>query len=122
MKLDAYVSSDMYRAGTDEDGEAVIAEVYFIMAEAQDGRRWVHPQRFYGAEYFEHHDEECGVYFGYADVREDAEAQAVELLAKVLEAGTIDLTGWRSTYSAYGSASYSEADTIAWEREIDSRW
>ena len=110
-----YVSSDLYRAGTDEDGEAYIAEYYFVMAEAKDGRRWVHQHTFNGAEFYEH-DDDHGYSYGYRDIREEAEAKAEALLAKVKKAGVIDLTYWKSTYSAYGSSAYSEAETIAWER------
>ena len=114
--LDIYVSSDLYRAGTDEDGEDYIAEYYFLMAEAKDGRRWVHRESFEGAEYYEHADEEWGGSYGYRDIREEAEAKAEALLAQVKKAGVIDLAKWKSTYSAYGSSSHNEAELIAWER------
>ena len=44
------IVSDLYQAGRTEDGDAYTAEVYYVMAEDEDGNRWQHFAAFPGCE------------------------------------------------------------------------
>jgi hypothetical protein len=97
------VVSDLYKAGTDEDGD-FIAEAYFVMAEDSKGRRWTHCESFEGAEQVEADD---GWWY-WSDIREEAKSKA-ELIVSLLEVSR-SMDGFRRTESAYGSEAYSQDD------------
>lgn len=124
MSLTVGIYSDLYCAGLTEDGEQFIGHIFFVSAEAPDGRRWVHAQSFKGVE--EGFDEEFGYpYFG--DVRDEATAKAEALASAVrahLEAGgKLDLTCWNEADPVYGSNAYESLDSMGYfkdrEKEVE---
>ncbi len=108
-KLIIDVISDLYRAGVTEDGEDYTAEMYKILAESEDGSRWVHNMTFAGccASYTED-----GVYFD--DIREEAMKRAKAFANKIRKhlanGGSLDLDCWVERDPAYGSRAYQELD------------
>jgi hypothetical protein len=109
------IVSDLYVAGRTEEGREYTAEVYFVMAEDEQGNRWTHYAHFPGCEVGT--DDE-GLPF-FSDVRDVAKARAGHLLDRILESGgAMNLSHWRDTSPAYGSAAYiayGQADDLAAE-------
>src|SRR5690606_24986507 len=113
MSLIVDVYSALYCAGLTEDGEEYIGHIFFVRAEAPDGRRWAHVQGFDGVSV--EYDEEFGCTY-YGDIREEASARAEALAAKIkayLEAGgKLDPTCWNEMDPAYGSSAYDSLDVM----------
>jgi hypothetical protein len=102
-KLIFGVESDLYVAGRTEDGCDYTAELYFVVAEDDNGNRWRHRDTFAGCRVMD--DEEGERHF--VDVRASAEASAQRLaLASERAASTIDLAEWVELRPVYGSAAY----------------
>lgn len=122
MSLIIDVSSSLYCAGLTEDGEEFIGHIFFVRAEAPDGRRWVHVRGFDGVN--EEFDEEFGCTY-YGDVREEATAKAEALASKVqthLEAGgKLDPACWNEVDPAYGSNAYDSLDAMGYFKEMEKR-
>lgn len=114
MNMSVEVVSELARFGHDEFGQPYIGEVYFLMAEYEDGSRLRHTHKFYGVEVY---DTEEGI--GFADIREEALAEAEALCAKVQASGKLSLKFWVFAEPAYGSRAYSESDTLDWERRME---
>lgn len=114
MKLTFAVISDVYLAGhRSDDGMPFTAQVYFVQAEADDGRRWNHRSRFRGAA-VEWCPETGENYF--LDTRDTAIARAEHLLRRIEDAGKIDFTHWDATRPCYGSEAYCGAEELMLER------
>jgi hypothetical protein len=107
MKYDISVATDLYTAGNTEDGQPFIAELYYVVMQYEDGRKFQHQAIFFGAEYSEDEDG-----FGYADVRETALANA-ERLAERVRNGNINFRCWDEVDPAYGSDAYVAQGTEA---------
>ena len=112
--VEVFVRSDLYEAGRTEDGSSYLAELYMVVAEEADGTRWVHNHFFPGAE--EEVSPDGFSYFG--DVREEAEALAESLAAKVRESGEFDTTYWAVSTPAYGSDAYVRSVAGMSDREL----
>ena len=98
------VVSDLYEAGKKDDGSSYSAEVYYVLAEDDNGIRWKHSVAFRGCEVC--HDEETGERY-FTDVREAAKAKATHLLARIQTAERdINFDYWIPTYPVYGSPAY----------------
>lgn len=112
----AYVWSDLYEAGRTEDGHEYYAEEYFVVVQFTDGSRLKHNHHFRGA--VRHVDDEGCPH--YEDVREKALAAATKLADKVraflTHNGVLTMTSWSEWHAEYGSAAYSEIDTVIWEK------
>lgn len=109
------VAADAYLVGHSDDGMPFTALVYFVQAEAADGRRWNHNARFRSSER-EYND--CGEPCFTRD-GEKAKAAAERLLARIERAfGRIDLAHWCEARPAYGSDAYCGAEELAYEREV----
>ena len=102
-KADVGVASDLYHAGTADDGHPFLAEVYFVYVSFIDGEQWRHGTRFPGCE--AGHCEETGEPY-FLDRRECAKAVAERLAARVRAAGRIDIRLWDEDEPAYGSPVY----------------
>lgn len=118
----AYVASDLYQAGRRfDDGQPFIAECYYVLIENEAGRRFHHEAVFKGAA--RKVCEETGEYW-FADLRQEAEAKAERLAARVnaaLAVGiALDSSRWYEVDPAYGSDAYiaqgTEAKRAAQER------
>lgn len=93
MKLKFSVQSDLVQVGTHfEDGEPIIRQCFYVRAEAEDGRRWVHQRSFCTAQ-------------GPADPETDM-ARAEMLCSRIEEVGIIDLRFWDEVDPRYGSPAY----------------
>ena len=111
---DIEVTADLYDAGKDEDGRPFYAEVYYVVAEDDDGNRLRHNVSFPGALRMEGHD-----FVAFHDVRKEALAKAERLAARVRAACLLDTQHWSETEPAYGSKAYlayGQADQVARER------
>lgn len=89
-------------------GEAVIADVYEVVAQDDRGRRWVHQQAWPTVEY--NHEASCEVGEPVYTIIKRAEQNAQEVADQVDAAGVIDLQYWSETIAEYGSAAHNEAD------------
>ena len=111
------VASDVYDAGTSEDGEMMEGLSFYLVATAPNGRRFVHNKRFNSPAR------------GWLDRTKTAVAA---LLARVLAAqgadawqGPVGNTAWTESDPAYGSEAYAsnwraiEADRLDMEKRCD---
>ena len=110
----AEVVTDLYQAGVTEDGEAYVAELYYVAIENAAGRRFAHNAVFRGA--IARQCEESGDHY-FEDVREGAKAKVEALCARVaaaLDAGrALDADLWNEVDPAYGSDEYVSQGTEA---------
>jgi hypothetical protein len=103
-----FVRASLAVAGRDIDGE-VICDVFEVIAEAADGRRWAYAEAtFPNRSYSEEGSAECGepVFVWDQDAEAKAEALAGELATSRWE---IDPAKWVAIEAAYGSASHDES-------------
>lgn len=96
------VHTDLYHAGTTEDGEAYHAECYCVIAERKDGKRLAHFRTFEGC--VVHHSENGEI--GFEDVRKEAFADACKLSMRVEVYRVINLNYWHEVSPVYGSEYY----------------
>lgn len=83
------IKSEVYKAGSTEDGTPYIAEVFFVVAQEEDGKEWEHPARFPGARYWQNEDS-----FGYEDVREEAKEKVNALIQSLQHREGFSFAGW----------------------------
>lgn len=103
--------SDMFNAGTTEDGSQKIGLVWYVQCELDNGRRFAHAARWYstkaefcpelGANWFPDNSEE-------AETR--AEAMAVRIREHLATGGKLDRYHWSEIDPRYGSEAYSDLD------------
>lgn len=110
-KITFQVQSELYSAGLTEDGEPYHAELFFVVAEHEDGRRWHHHAQFHGAKC--HLTDEGTPYF--EDIRCYARKQANAVMRLVelhyAEAGeACDFRSWEEASPRYGSTCWSAED------------
>lgn len=110
-KITFSIASDLYIAGRTEDGAEYHAELFYVVAEHEDGRRWHHPAAFHGAKC---HLRDDGMPF-YEDIRCYArkQARAVMRLCELhyAERGeACDFRSWDAAPPVYGSAAWSRED------------
>jgi len=74
-----FIRTELYKAGTDTDGQDFIAERYTIIREHKDGSRFAYTQTFKGAERWDDREGD----WGWNDVRDEA-FQAAETLMTTL--------------------------------------
>lgn len=84
--MEFFTRSELRDGGRDEDGQMIVVEVFYVVVEVENGRRWAHN-------------------FSSTD-----EARVLQLLVKISAAGAIDLAHWQEVAARYGSASHNEAD------------
>jgi hypothetical protein len=82
-----FVRSELYQAGTTEDGQPFIAESFVIVREFDDGTREAYKEVFKGAEAYK---DEHGFFAGYADIRKEAREAAEALLPTVVDTKSVD--------------------------------
>tara|TARA_R110000803_G_scaffold51919_7_gene107071 strand:+ start:15382 stop:15726 length:345 start_codon:yes stop_codon:yes gene_type:complete len=80
------LASDLYKAGLDEDGYDYEAELYYVVIDLEDGRRFQSNDYFLGCK--TGFDEEGEPFF--QDIRDEAEAKA-EALASTFDREDVDL-------------------------------
>ena len=109
------VSSELANFGVDEDGSSYYGEIYYVIIEFADGRRYRNKHAFPGCEVF---SDDVGM-SQFDDIRESALAD-VERLATKIKASSkeINLDFWFKLPARYGSDAYSEAQVMAWERNV----
>ena len=83
---DIGVDSDLYKAGVTEDGYDYTAELYYVVIDLEDGRRFKSNAYFVGCK--TGFDEEGESFF--QDIREEAKAKAKEL-ASTFDRKNVDL-------------------------------
>jgi len=111
------VESELYVAGKCEEGRDYTAEAYYVVAEAPDGKSYSKGW-FPGCESKVHYDEDFGEGFHYfADIREEAKAEAEALLAKSSEEDPTKADGWIFLRNAYESEAYANYDSYSEYRD-----
>jgi hypothetical protein len=90
--------SNLYAKGVTEDGEADVWEAWDVVAEAEDGRRWVHVRTFLG--------HELGVH-GAAEAAARLSVRVEEARGAGKWAGPVGNAHWSEIRPAYGSPAYS---------------
>ena len=118
MSLIIAVREDLYNAGVRCDGHGFHASLYYVIAEAPDGRRWAHNRVFKGAR--REVCEETGDPV-FIDLRESSR-HAAEVLASRVEAWLksgerLDLAYWGEIDPAYGSQAYQDLDALSYFKE-----
>jgi len=103
-----YTHSDLYVAGTDEEGRDYTAEVYYVIAEFLNGERFSHPESFKGC--VAGYDDEYSMPY-FEDVREEAKAKCQAIIDS-----NPPIEGWYEMSPAYGSRTY--ANNPQWEEEL----
>ena len=99
------VASDAYEAGHTEDGQQYTAELYYIVAEDEDGNRWRHNVDFHGCIVYRDFD---GVPL-FRDIRAKQNERVTTLLNQIIiHAGELDMTHWTNMRPAYGSYAYQQ--------------
>lgn len=104
------VRSDLFELpGRDEDGELAVGTVWYVIAEAADGRRWSHSMSF------KQHgmvDYEEGRFPGIINCTAEAQAEALcERITKAVAAGRrLDEEHWTQIDPCYGSEAYQRLD------------
>ena len=105
------ISSYLSNIGKSEDGETVMAVVYFIIAECDDGRRFSHMANFPCS--IMEYDSEFGIPT-FVDVSVKAEESAEHLLARIESSGispeNLNTDYWTEVAPAYGSIAYTSMD------------
>ncbi len=104
-----YVDCDFYNAGMTEDGEDFVAESYFVVVQRLDGHRLAHAKVFLGCEAGIIDDDDEGQFNGlpyFGDVRKEAKEAADNLVARIMEVGTIDTDHWFVAEPSYGAEAY----------------
>lgn len=124
MALEISAVSDLFNYGMTEDGEAFIAERFYIMAEADNGQRWVHTARFdsvvksYG-------DEDCDGMVFFEDHRQEAsdkaEALAVRIRLFMNAGGKLDPMHWIESDPRYGSDAYQTLDNQGYFKDLERK-
>jgi hypothetical protein len=122
------ITSYLHKFGTTEDGEDFVGEVYFIVAELEDGTRYSHFATFPGAT--AEVDEEHGIPY-FPDRREEAMAEAENLLGRIEAelgesikrhgADCLNPDYWTEVAPAYGSRAYIDLDMEGVYAELERR-
>tara|TARA_Y100001951_G_scaffold92556_1_gene87430 strand:+ start:51 stop:383 length:333 start_codon:yes stop_codon:yes gene_type:complete len=106
--MEFYTHSDLYVAGTDEDGHDYLAEVYYVIARFRNGEQRIHPQSFEGC--VAGYDYEYGIPY-FEDVREEAKAKCQAIIDS-----NPCIDDWLEIQPSYGSQAY--AADPRWEEEL----
>lgn len=105
--MNIQVITELYDAGTTEDGQVFAAERFIVQAEAADGSRLNHYVFFNGCD--PRRDPEDG-HVAFVDIREEARAEAEKLAARITAAlaagGKLDMAYWGEVQPCYGSKAY----------------
>ena len=109
------VAADLHNFGTNEDGEAVIGFMIYIEAVSDDGQRFVHDTMFPSITVVD-----CEDNVHYVSDIDTAMAQANKALdmLKSSDVNVTDNDSWNLSFAVYGSLSYDEGNTIAWENSF----
>lgn len=117
MTIHTGVISDLVCLGRDwEDGEEIFGEVFYVVAEASDGRRWAHD--FARCNRTKRYSVEEGIPYWAHDARAEAavERVAARIAAHVAAGGKLDPEHWVAIDPAYGSGAYQELDAVGYFR------
>ena len=106
--MEFYTRSDLYVAGTDEEGPDYLAEVYYVIAQFRNGEQLAHPESFRGC--VAGYDDEYGMPY-FEDVREEAKAKCQAIIDS-----NPPIDDWHEISPAYGSQAY--AADPRWEEEL----
>jgi hypothetical protein len=108
MAFTFFTHSDLVEVGRTEDGEMVVAESHYVVAEAPNGSRWAHDHRFVSLK--AGFDDEYGIsFFTQIDAVTQVEAFLVQVEAARAEDDDLDAAHWASVAPAYGSAAHDES-------------
>jgi hypothetical protein len=122
--LQAFIGSDLFKAGISEDGEDVLGERFYVCVEAPNGQRWVHGVKFDSTKAVDGGEECDGMVF-YPDHREEAQ-NAIQILcdrvtAHLAAGGKLDPAMWFETDPRYGSEAYSVLDNQGYFRDMERK-
>lgn len=124
MTLEIAAVSDLFNYGMTEDGEAFIAERYYILAESDNGQRWAHTARFDAVKKIEGGEDCDGMVF-FEDHRQEASDKAEALAERIrlfLNAGgKLDPLHWIETDPRYGSNAYATLDSQGYFRDLERK-
>lgn len=122
MSLTIDVISALYNAGLTEDGEEFIGHIFFVKAEAPDGRRWLHNRGFDGVTSEEFEDSGVNVFYDNRDkASSDAEALADKIRAHLANGGKLDPAHWNEGDPMYGSSAYENLDATGYFKEREKQ-
>lgn len=96
-----------------ECGERCVGSLLFVIAEAQDGRRWGHPTEFKTE--FECDEEGFPCVVGRAKAQADAELLLRKIEASPPTLAEIQKDNWAPLDPAYGSSAWSEMMGDDWD-------
>lgn len=113
----AFIRDLAFLLGRDMDNEDREGIVYEVVAEAEDGRRWVHRVDFIRDEMVWEQTEQD--MFCYIKRDDTAIERAQRLADQVHAAGRINLDHWMPIEARYGSQSHDELALVAWEAKKD---
>ena len=116
-----FTRSDLVEVGRTEDGEAVVAESHYVVAERADGARWYHDHRFLSV-VAAGSDPEYGIpVFHSVDAATEVEAFLAKVEAARGDLDDLDPAYWARGAASYGSPAGDENDLISFERKMEHR-
>jgi hypothetical protein len=119
--VDIRIEGDLYKAGVTEDGQDFHAESYMVCVEFSDGEIYRHEQMWLGCRTEEVNEED---FYGtlFHDIRQESEAAAQKLLARVTEhvgkGGTLNMDHWVFRRTSYGSSAYLDECAMMTPRQL----
>jgi len=120
MTVQVAVRDDLAQLGFDEDGGAVIARRFYLIAENKAGRRWAHAHCETDRE--QRRDPEDGYYWARLDDEEvmgRMEAFRRRVQAHLDAGGKLDREMWAEIEPVYGSARYQTLDAVGHHRALE---
>lgn len=122
--LQAFIGSDLFKAGVTEDGADYLGERFYVVVEAPNGQRWVHNVKFDSTKAVDGGEECDGMVF-FPDQKQEAQ-DAIQILCDRVEAhlkagGKLDPAMWSETDPRYGSDAYSVLDNQGYFREMERK-
>lgn len=104
MTFDISPRSDLVQRGWTEDGDADVAECFYLVARAKNGAQWAH--RFSLDAYRGNHDA----------VTARMDRLRARVIAHLAAGGALDMDHWTEVDPAYGSAAYQGLDAQGYFR------
>lgn len=118
MTIEITVTADLHKYGTTEDGQDFLAERFYVMAEAENGERWIH--NMFADSSKAVFDAEIGAFY-FENNRKQAfekiQKFADRIVQHLKDGGSLDMAHWVSTDPRYGSEAYQTLDNFGFFKE-----